>query len=274
MSTGERGEVRRAPGLVLRTEHLTLYQGDALEVLAGLPTASVDCCVTDPPYGEGNASWDGPRSREWHAAWLREVDRVVVPNGPIVTFAPRRRLDLVMSALREVRGDSAERPMQLAVWVHRQGFRVAAGYLRPEHEAIVVSGLVLAESEDVRGLRRYPPTARIIRRHARTARGFGPHVYTPHPAGPMAGTVIECPRTKPAEATGHPTQKPERLMRYLVALAAPPGGSVLDPFAGSGTTLIAARAMGRRAVGIELSEITCRLIERRCAQEARPLEPD
>ncbi len=249
---------------------VTLYQGDALEVLAQLPSASVDCCVTDPPYGEGAADWDGPRDREWYASWLREVDRVVMPGGPIVTFAPRRRLDLVMSALREVRGDSPARPMQLLVWAHYAGFRVAPGYLRPEHEQIVISGLLLAESEDVRGLRRYGsalrPSRRLVRSH-----GLGPHRYVPHPAGPMAGTVIEAPRRKRGrEATGHPTQKPEDVTRYLVALAAPLGATVLDPFAGSGTTLVAARAMGRRAIGIERAEEYCPLIVERCAQEPLP----
>ncbi len=261
------------PEPVLQTRHLTLYQGDALEVLAQLPSAGVDACVTDPPYGEGAASWDGARTRDWYLSWLREVDRVVVSGGPILTFAPRRKLDLVMAALREVRGDSARCPMQRVVWVHKQGFRLAPGYLRPEHEEVVVSGLVLAESDDARGLRRYGPRVRTARR-LRPSRGFGPYRYVPHPAGPMAGTVIEAPRRKKGrEATGHPTQKPEDVMRYLVALAAPVGATVLDPFAGSGTTLVVARAMGRRAIGIDRAADYCRLIVERCAQEALPWEP-
>lgn len=255
---------------VLSAGDVVVYCGDALEVLPDLPTASVACCITDPPYGEGNARWDGPRSQEWYTAWLRDVNRIVVANGPIVTFAPRRKLDFVMAALREVRGDSALCPLQLVVWVHRQGFRVAEGYLRPEHEMVVISGRLLCESDEVRGLRHYPATARPIRRRQPTANGFGPHLYVPHPSGPMAGTVIEAPRTKPSEATGHPTQKPAGLMRYLVALAGPAGGVVLDPFAGSGTTLVATRAMGRRGIGIERSPETCDLIVGRCAQEALP----
>ncbi len=257
---------------VLETAHVVLYQGDALEILRELPSAAVDACVTDPPYGEGAASWDGVRGRDWYVSWLREVDRVVVPHGPIVTFAPRRRLDLVMSALREVRGDAAKCPLQLLAWVHRQGFWLARGYLRPEHEQIITSGLLLAESDDIRGLRRYGSAIRPSRRLTRS-HGFGPHRYVPHPAGPMAGTVIDAPRRKGHEATGHPTQKPEDVMRYLVALAAPADATVLDPFAGSGTTLVAALAMGRRAIGIERSEDYCRLIVERCAQEALPWGP-
>lgn len=260
---------------VLRTSQIVLYRGDALDVLRSLPTASVDACITDPPYGEENAPWDGPRSHEWYRAWLAEVNRVVVPNGPIVTFAPRRKLDFVMSAVRDVRGDSSACPMQRVVWVHRQGFRVAAGYLRPEHEEIVASGLLAVESDEVRHFRPNADDAKPVRRLVRTRSGFGPHVHVPHPAGRMAGSVIELPRRKrDVERTGHPTQKPERLMRYLVALAVPPGGTVLDPFAGSGTTLVAARDMGRRAIGIELAPETCRIVDRRTIQEVLPLAFD
>ncbi len=263
-----------APMPALRTSGIVLYSGDALEVLRQLSAASVDACITDPPYGEDNAPWDTPRSREWYRAWLAEVVRVVVPNGPIVTFAPRRKLDLVMSALREVRGDASACPIQRLVWVHRQGFRVAAGYLRPEHEEIVASGLLAAESEEVRRFRPNAPTARPDYRIVRTASGFGPDAHVPHPARRMAGSVIELPRRKRAsERTGHPTQKPERLMRYLVALAVPPGGAVLDPFAGSGTTLVAARDMGRRAIGIERAPATCRIVDRRTIQETLAFEP-
>ena len=51
--------------------------------------------------------------------------------------------------------------------------------------------------------------------------------------------------------TAHPTVKPLALMRYLVKLITPPGGIVLDHFAGSGTTLVAARSVGVSSIGIE-----------------------
>ena len=65
----------------------------------------------------------------------------------------------------------------------------------------------------------------------------------------------------------HPTVKPLALMRYLVRLVTPPGGVVLDPFAGSGTTILAAQAEGLRAIGIELEEKYAGIAEKRIAQE-------
>jgi len=62
----------------------------------------------------------------------------------------------------------------------------------------------------------------------------------------------------------HPTLKPLSLMQYLARLTkTPTGGVVIDPFAGSGTTLLASKLEGRKAIGIELSEAYCEIIAKR-----------
>ena len=63
----------------------------------------------------------------------------------------------------------------------------------------------------------------------------------------------------------HPTQKPLSLMRWCLGFL--PLGTVLDPFAGSGTTLRAAKDLGRKAIGIEIQERYCEIAAKRCAQE-------
>ncbi len=63
----------------------------------------------------------------------------------------------------------------------------------------------------------------------------------------------------------HPTVKPLALMRWLCRLVTPPGGLILDPFAGSGSTLIAAHQEGFRAIGIEQDADYCRIAEARLA---------
>lgn len=76
--------------------------------------------------------------------------------------------------------------------------------------------------------------------------------------------------SRPIDKNRHPTVKPLKLMRYLVRLVTPPGGTVLDPFAGSGTTLIAAKEEGFDFIGIELEPEYVEIAEARLAAAERP----
>ena len=78
-----------------------------------------------------------------------------------------------------------------------------------------------------------------------------------HAGGRFPANLYHCPKANSAERAGsrHPTVKPLRLMRWLVRLVTPPGGVVLDPFLGSGTTLLAAEAEGFRCLGAEMEHV-------------------
>jgi site-specific DNA-methyltransferase (adenine-specific) len=89
--------------------------------------------------------------------------------------------------------------------------------------------------------------------------------------GRRIGSVwTDCPAMRAntpliAETTGYPTQKPESLLDRIVIAASKPGGHVLDPMCGSGTTLAVAARLGRRWVGIDQSEIAHQVAKRRLA---------
>jgi len=78
------------------------------------------------------------------------------------------------------------------------------------------------------------------------------------------GNVITHKRVEP---TDHPSPKPEQLMQRLIEVVTVDGGVVLDPFMGSGTTLRAAKNIGRKAIGIELEERYCEIAAKRLGQE-------
>lgn len=71
-------------------------------------------------------------------------------------------------------------------------------------------------------------------------------------------------QSNPAKRNGHPCPKPEQLIRKILSVI--PGDSVLDPFMGSGTTLRAAKDLGRKAIGIEIEEKYCEIAAKRMSQ--------
>ena len=96
---------------------------------------------------------------------------------------------------------------------------------------------------------------------------FEPILAYHAPVRPLGSDLLDFPLVMDPTAKGHPWPKPLRLFTNLVAHFTLPNALVLDPFMGTGTTLKAARELGRRAIGIEIEERYCEIAARRCSQE-------
>lgn len=217
---------------------VTLYHGDALDVLPELAHGSVNLCITDPPYIIGAVSagnlasksggWaDMMNSTLWFATWYRIVAKLLRHDGGFWTFCNWRTVPVVMKAAV----DASLPVTSLMVWDKEWIGPGGQQGLRPSYELVAL----IAKPDFAIPDRGIPD----IWRHK--VGGFKPN--------------------------GHPAEKPSVLVeRIITASGVPSGGLVIDPFAGSGTTAIAAKRLGLRCVAIESEEKWCEVAAQRLDQ--------
>ncbi len=225
-------------------EWVTLYHGDARDYLAAQPDQSVACVITDPPYTERTHT----KARSLHGDEIREgitTFGAITDDDLRILLAEMGRvsqgwviatLDYAHAFEYDQRPPEGLKCQRVGVWVKRNPTPQITGD-RPAQgwEAI----------------------AYLHREKGRSKwNGGGKHgnYYT----------LVD-------GRQGHPTAKPLAVFEDLVSKFTAEGGLVLDPFAGSGTTLLAARNLGRKAIGVELEEKYCELIAKRLDATPLPL---
>lgn len=229
-----------------------LYLGDMREVVPTL-NLNVDCIVTDPPYGETSLGWD-----RWPPKW---PDVAAGVTGSMWCFGSMRMF-------LERRDDFRPwRMSQDVVWEKHNGSGFARDRFKRVHEN-ATHWYLGAWSEIHHDVPRLPRTGPAKAVKNRTA--------TPHTGAITGGVYVDDGyrlarsvlqfRSMHGRAV-HPTEKPVELLDMLIRYSCPPGGTVLDPFAGSGATAVAARAIGRRSVLIEADERYCEVIATRLSRD-------
>jgi site-specific DNA-methyltransferase (adenine-specific) len=255
---------RREPQVYHQTRTGRLVVGDSLAWLKTLPPQSVDLVFADPPYSIGKADWDSFASHEdylqWSLAWIELAARALKPTG-----------SLYVCGFSEILADIKCRAQHLfhscrwLVWHYRNKANLANDWGR-SHESLVhfrMSDRVVFNVDAVRvpygnHTLRYPvhPQAESSQYGNGKKRA---DQWTPNPLGAKPRDVIELPVTSNGmpEKTPHPTQKPEGLLRRIILASSSERALVVDPFVGSGTTLVCAEQLGRRWLGCELSLEYC-----------------
>lgn len=215
-------------------EHVTLYLGDCREVLDWL---QADVLVCDPPYGRNwrqGRHWDPRHTDDRHGGIKGDAD-TAVRDAILALWGGR---------VAAVFGDLtlAPPPGNRQTLVYRKpsnaGARGAIGGFRRDVEGIYLLG---PWPDGLGGL------SSVLATNARSQ-----------------GNPSSC-----QGRYGHPHAKPVDVMETLIA-ACPPG-VIADPSAGAGSTLVAARNLGRRAIGVELEERDCERAAKRLAQDVLDL---
>jgi len=236
-----------------------IINGDCRDVLKAFPDESFDCILTDPPYGETSLKWD-----RWVSGWPTLLRRLLKPTGSMWCFGSAR---MFHENAAEFAGWKFAQDL---IWEKQNGSGFHADRYKRVHESAWQFYLDGAPWEGVYKLPQYTSdaTARVTRRKTRpTHMGtIDGSVYVSEDGGPrLARSVIYC-RNEHGRAE-HPTQKPIPIVESLMLYACPSGGRVLDPFAGSGTTGLAARRHGMDAVLIEGKADFVTVAERRLSED-------
>lgn len=220
-----------------------LVLGDCGDEMASIESGSIDLVYADPPFATNlvqrgrspdqayDDRWsDIPEYLAFMTARIEGMHRVLAENGAILLHCDWRTSHHLRLVLDRVFGP--ERFVNHLVWKYGLGGSSPARFAR-KHDDILYYG---------RGDGRWFEPPMVPATSRKMAGGLK-----------KATDVLDVPaiNNMAAERTGWPTQKPLALLRLLVNACVRPGGIVLDPFCGSGTSLVAAVECGRRAIGID-----------------------
>lgn len=229
----------------------TIFHADTLDTLHSIET-SVDAVVTDPPYASGSRT---EASRSSSGAMMRGVKWAAKPieNDQMTTTGFVWLMRAVGQACRPMLPDGGSflSFIDWRQWPNLVGALETCNYR--------VQGMVVWDKGSM-GLGNGFRAQHELVCHA--SKGV------PVIQDKGCGNVITTPRVAPDL---HPSPKPVDLLARLIEVVTPAGGVVLDPFMGSGSTLVAARNAGRRAIGIEIEERYCEIAAKRLAQEVLAL---
>ena len=208
---------------------ITLYHGDARDIL---PSLTADVLVTDPPYGVGLGVGTDKRAKGHGLAKESYATYEDTYENYVRVVVP-----IISAALGMV----------------KRGAVFTGPHLQELPKANAIGGVYCASSTG---------------RHQWGFKSFLPvMLYGVDPQLHKGARPNVIRTSVSAEKNGHPCPKPVEWMRWVVDLVSLPGETLLDPFAGSGTTLRAAKDLGRRAIGIEIDERYCEIAAQRMGQD-------
>jgi site-specific DNA-methyltransferase (adenine-specific) len=237
---------------------------DAVAGMARLPDGVFDLILADPPYNLGKDYGNDSDRREsaayldWTAAWVDVALKKLKPNGSLYIFLTWRYSPEVFVMLKE-----RMTMMNEIIWDRR--VPSMGGSTRRYSSVHDTVGFFVNARDyyfDIDAVR-VPYDAETKKARSRSI--FVGAKWLELGYNPKDVWSVSRLHREHRERADHPTQKPLEIIERMIKASCPPGGLVLDPFLGSGTTAVAARRCGRDFTGFELNPDYCNLIEQRLA---------
>ena len=258
-------------------EGIKLYKGDCLEVMVKLieKGIKVDCILTDPPYGTTKCKWDS--IIPFDAMWER-LNKLIKPNGAIILFGTEPFTSkLIISNIKAYK--------EKIVWIkHKPSNFACARYMHLKYtEDVVVFGYKrltfnkqvqprlsprIKEAQKGKSMKRY--TIRNDGNEVSMATQYEPKSWYEYDANfknPMDYIEIPSVVNNSKEKVNHPTQKPVKLLEYLIKTYTNENELVLDFTMGSGSTGVACINTNRKFIGIEKEENYYEIAKKRIEQK-------
>lgn len=217
----------------------TIITGDCMSVLRDMATESIDMVITDPPYGIDYQSARKEKARRITKIandkspfiwWIYDAARILKRGGGVLCFTRWDVQQVFIDALR-LGGLTVK---SVIVWDKKtHGMGDLKGSFAPRYEAIIFAS---------KGRYEFPEK--------------------------RPDDLIACAKVG-NQSLAHPNEKPVALLEQLIEATTVPGALILDPFAGSGSTLVAAAKKGRQYIGIEIDEQYSKLVAARVAEHHR-----
>jgi site-specific DNA-methyltransferase (adenine-specific) len=235
--------------------------GDSLSIMGAMKSEIFDAIITDPPFNRGKnygGFYRDSKSTEeylsWCESWLFECMRLLKPTGSMYIFNYPENNALLLPFLK--------RHMHFRRWLTWH-YPTNIGHSKKNYTRSQHSILFLTKSEEYKFNReevsepyRNPEDRRIKERLSNGSTGRAPYDVFIH------NLVKNVSREK----TEHPCQIPVKLLSVFIKASTDPGDWILDPFAGSFSTCVAAKQLGRNSVGIEINPNYAALGKRRIAE--------
>ena len=238
--------------------------GDCLEVIKNIPDNSIDITFADPPFNL-KKKYNGYKDNKefnaylaWCKQWIYEMVRITKPTGSIFVHNIPKWLTYYSNFLNEI--------AYFKHWITWDAPSAPMGKtLQPSHYGI------LYYVKDIKKRKfceiRYPH--KRCRKCGYLLKDYGGKKASLHPFGPLVSDVwTDIHRIKHNKYRDeHPCQLPIHLLERIILMSTDENDIVLDPFVGTGTTVIAAKRLGRRFVGIDIDEIYVNITKNKLSKE-------